>query len=137
MESIAQKLIKLRLSTRKACRKKDGKASKSVLSLSDKALFLLMDRPLPPDELTDALCISHANLTHLTDKMIRDGLLEKSRVHGDGRCVCFQLTQRGLDEIRDTLSYLDDKFRMILTTESEYNKASDNIDEVLQLLSFL
>ena len=69
--------------------------------------------------------------------MVQDGTVEKSSYGKDGRRVCYALTQKGLDEIRGILSYLDDKFRMILNKESEYKKASDNIDEVLQLLSFL
>ena len=137
MESIAEKLIELRLATRKACRKNDETAKKSVLSLTDKALFLLLKRPLPPEELTDALCISNANLTHLTDKMTENGLIEKQRCETDGRCVKYSITQKGTDDIRKTVSALDDKFRMILTKESEYVSALDHINEIVELLSFL
>ena len=113
MDSIAEKLIELRLATRRACRKKDAQSKKSVLSLSDKTLFLLLKQPLPPDELMSALCIGSANLTHLTDGMIEEELIEKSRYGNDGRCVCYKITQKGTDRIRTALSDLDDNFKMI------------------------
>ncbi len=137
MESVAEKLIELRIATRRACRKKDPAVGKSVLSLNDKALFLLLKHPLPPEELTDALCISSANLTHLTDKMIASSLIEKSRYGSDGRRICYVITQKGTDTIRAVLSEIDDNFRMILNKESEYREAVEHIDEVLDLLSFL
>lgn len=137
MESIAEKLIKLRLATRRACRKKDGADKKSVLSLCDKALFLLLGGPLPPDELTDALLIGKANLTHLAGKMISDGLIEKTRRGNDARCIRYAITQKGKDCIRKTLSSLDGEFRTVLTKESDYAAALDNMDEVIRILSFL
>lgn len=137
MESIAEKLVELRLATRRACRKKDNAVGKSVLSLSDKTLFLLLKRPLSAEEIKSSLCIGDANLTHLTDKMTADGYIEKIRYENDGRRVGYAITQKGTDSIRALLAQLDDNFRMILNKESEYREALGHIDEVLNLLSFL
>jgi len=58
------------------------------------------DRRLRMTELADAVLLSRSGVTRLVDRMERAGLVERSRVAGDGRGVAAELTAEGLQRLR-------------------------------------
>lgn len=58
------------------------------------------ERRLRMTELADAVLLSRSGVTRLVDRMERAGLVERSRVTGDGRGVAAELTEEGLQRLR-------------------------------------
>lgn len=58
------------------------------------------DRRLRMTELADAVLLSRSGVTRLVDRMERAGLVERSRVTGDGRGVAAELTEAGFQRLR-------------------------------------
>jgi DNA-binding MarR family transcriptional regulator len=58
------------------------------------------DRRLRMTELADAVLLSRSGVTRLVDRMERAGLVERTRVAGDGRGVAAELTDEGFQRLR-------------------------------------
>lgn len=57
-------------------------------------------RRLRMTELADAVLLSRSGITRLVDRLVRDGLVERSPVAEDGRGVAATLTGAGLERLR-------------------------------------
>jgi DNA-binding MarR family transcriptional regulator len=55
-------------------------------------------------ELAEAVLLSKSGLTRLVDRMERDGLVRRSACPDDRRGILAELTETGLDRLRDTSS---------------------------------
>lgn len=138
MPDIAEKIIELRIATRRACMCEDStKKKKNTLSLKSKILFNLSKKSLSPCELISSLQIAKANLTILTNQMVREGLIIKTKGTFDRREITYSITDEGREILKTKLDIIEKAFSTILTDEKDYNAAITKIDDVLSLLSFL
>ena len=70
------------------------------------------ERRLRMAELAQAVLLSRSGVTRLVDRLERAGLVHRARVDSDGRGVIAELTQDGLDTLRDAApTHLSGVFR--------------------------
>lgn len=136
MDSIGEKIIQLKLYSRKAVLSADDK-SKSAAGLKDLLLSLLLKKNLTPVEIMSSLLISKGNLTHLCASLIKEGLIVRIVSEKDRRAIEYRITKAGETLIKDKIECITKSFEGVLTSESDKAEASAHIDEVLRLMSFL
>ncbi len=134
---ISDKLVELKILLRRACMCEGETSKKSTLSLKTKVLFLLKDRPLKAGELITALCVAKPNATALANALEKDGLIEKTRGLHDRREVSLSITDAGRKYLEKRLEVIERGFDNILTDQKDYEEACGQIDEIINLLSFL
>ena len=135
---ISEKIIELRLATRKATMcENTGNYKKNTLNLKTKILFLLRNREMTPDEIISILLIAKPNLTILTSSMIEEGLINKEKKSTDKREISFSITQKGLSYLEKRLDYIDNIFDKVIDNEDTFNKISAEIDDLVNLISFI
>lgn len=132
MNGLADRIVELLLYTRKAADTKLG-----AFGLKEGLLFCLQRAPQPPRELMDVLGMAKSNLASLAEKCIHEGLIEKSRRSNDRRTLLYAITEKGTAYIHDISAEIEKKFATILTDEKEIDAARDNLDTVIELLSYL
>ena len=138
MDKIADKIIELRIATRRAAMcENSGGSNKNTLSLKSKFLFCLRDKKQSPYELMNSLQMGKTNLAILAKSMLGEGLIEKLAGGTDRRHIEFRITEAGREYLQKRLDTIEQAFKNILTDESEYSRAVEDIDTVLRLLSFL
>lgn len=95
----------------------DGK--KGCYSLADKVLFLIeMQGVCYPQYLIREIGIKKTNLAIICNGLEKEGMLVKNKLEGgDGRAICYALTEKGK-------AYVDDCYKKI------YNKLSLAKDEL-------
>lgn len=140
METIAEKLINLRLITRKLCIHENSanKKFKSTITLYDKMLFLLKDKDLSPIELMDILCITKSNLAHLAKTLIHDDFITKINSNTkDNRQINYSITALGQKYLEKYLTNLEINVKKALSSKAEYDDANDKLDDIIELLMFI
>lgn len=135
MERIGDKLIELRIATRNACNFAHGKGS--FVTLRTKALFLISKKPQSPIELMEKLCMVKSNLALLCNKMVDDGVIVKVKNSDDKRVISYHITERGVEELSETVTLIEDKFKGVFSSEKEYEEGLGKFDAILDLLSFI
>lgn len=132
MEALAKRLAALHLQTRKALTVRGR-----TFGLKEAFLFCLEDSPKPTRELIDVLRMKKSNLALLAIKCEKEGLIEKLHTESDGRLVRYTLTESGKAYIGDVLAEVEKKFATVLTDEKQVENASEQIDRVAEMLSYL
>ena len=137
MKELAEKVVELRLASRRACMcENQDNVKKSTLSLRTKVLYLI-SKGCSPKEITLRLCIAKTNLALITTALVNGGLILKTRNTKDKREIIFSLTAKGKKELNDCLETIAEAFKNILTGSKEKNDAIRKIDEVLEIFSYL
>ena len=135
---IADKLVELKILLRRACMCENaGVNKKSTIHLRTKVLYLLKERPVKASELIGTLSVAKPNVTALTNGLAADGLITKERSSNDRREITLTITEAGSAFLRERLDIIESGFKNILTSEEEYSAAEEDIDAVINLLSFL
>lgn len=138
MIKLSEKIIELRLATRKATmyESNDGN-KKSTLDLKSKVIFLLRNKDLSPTELTSSLLMAKSNLTILTSSMIDEGLIKKTKKKTDGREIIYSITDKGKQYLEKRLDYIDGMFSKIIESDEAAVKYEAEISDIIDLISFL
>ena len=135
MFEIAEKIIELRLATRKACMcEADYGNKKGTLSLKTKILFLI-SRSLSPREIVLATRIAKTNLALLTKSMADEGLIVKNKGNLDKREVSYVLTEKGKTYLDCRLSQIQNDISKNFVSDEQYNDALDVLTRAIELLS--
>lgn len=129
---LSERIISLLLATRKASGTTVG-----AFGLRERFLFCLRNSPQPPRELMDALCMNKSNLALLAKSCIEDGFITKARKSDDMRTLTYSLTEKGNEYLSALLSEIERKFDTVITDEKEKTNACENLDGVIELLSYL
>ena len=137
MNDLAEKVIELRLASRRACMcENQDNNKKSTLSLRTKVMYLIR-KGFSPKEISLKLCIAKANLALITSALAKDGLIVKSHKSKDKREISFDLTAKGDRALDECLETIAQAFKNVLTGTKEKNDAIKKIDEVLEIFSYL
>lgn len=131
---LSQKIMELDLATHHALTTLD---TRGTLSLKNRILFLLRHKQKAPQELMSALDICKTNLHTIAKNMIACGLIKSSTFDFDKRLIEYTITELGKTKIDELLQKIENVFKNIVTTEQEVQAATDNIDKILDLLSYL
>lgn len=134
---LAQKIIELRLATRRACMC-EGKdqAKKNTLSLKTKVLFLI-DKGCSPREIIASLVIAKTNLALLTKEMAAEGLITKTKGTLDRREVCYSLTDNGKKHLNERLFIIEEGVKSGFVTEDDYLEALALLDKAAGIINGL
>lgn len=100
-------------------------------------MFCLRNSPQPPREIMDALCMNKSNLALLARSCIEDGYVIKARKSDDMRALSYSITEKGKEYLDSLLQEIERKFDTVITTENEKSAACENLDGVIELLSYL
>lgn len=135
MYDIADKIIELRLATRKACMC-EGSCNKSTLNLKTKVLFLI-DKGYSAKDIIATLSIAKTNLALLTSALEKDGLIKKIQRARDKREKAYYITEKGETFLYERKRVINDSFARIFSDDEQFDDACAKVDEVLSLLSFI
>jgi DNA-binding MarR family transcriptional regulator len=133
---IADKIIDLRLNTRRVCMCEGEKNKKSTITLKTKVLFLI-EQGNGTKDIILSLGIAKTNLALLTSSLSDEGLIVKKQKIDDKREKSYALTEKGkqhLDNVREKINLA---FKTVITTDEEFDEAEQKIDAVLDLMSFI
>ena len=136
VSSIAEAAVNLRIATRKACMTGAGKGMKCTLSLETKLLFLLNEKPLTPNTITDILQLQKSNLAALAKNLESDGLIERHKLLAR-RETSYRITDKGQATLKDRLDEIEAVFKKFLDDEKEYAAAVETLEEATRLLGFV
>ena len=136
MYDIADKIIELRLNTRRVCMCEGEKNKKSTITLKTKVLFLIA-QGLSTKDIILSLEIAKTNLALLTSSLSDEGLIIKKQKNDDKREKSYTLTEKGAQHLSDVKSRINQAFRTVITTDEEFEDAQRKIGEVLDLMSFI
>ncbi len=137
MKLLADKIIELRIATRRACMcENTDNNKKSTLSLKTKILYLI-SKNCNPKEITLMLCIAKTNLALIAKSLIADGLIVRHRGLRDKREISYTLTAKGKKYLNSCLEIIESNFKNIFADEKEYAQAIEKIDQVLDTFSYV
>ncbi len=136
MKNFAEKIIELRLATRKACNCEEQNAKKT-LNLKSKFLFCIKDKPSTPSQLMNRLVIGKTNLAIMAKQLLAEGLIERTVTSADRRNVSYTITDKGKQHVDAVMQRIEELFSKILTDEKEYDDAIRYADELITLFSYL
>lgn len=134
MYELAEKIIELRLATRRACMcEGKGQSKKNTLSLKTKVLFLI-GKKFSPKEIIVSLLIAKTNLALLTKDMAEEGLIVKEKGTLDKREVRYALTESGKNYLTERLKSIDENLSPLFPVEDNINEAIELIEKTIALL---
>ena len=136
MYDIADKIIELRLNTRRVCMCEGEKNKKSTITLKTKVLFLIA-QGLSTKDIILSLGIAKTNLALLTSSLSDEGLIIKKQKIDDKREKSYTLTEKGKQHLVSVKEKINLAFKTLITNDEEYDDAISKIDEVLSLMSFI
>lgn len=85
----------------------------------------------------DALRMNKSNLALLARGCIEDGYVTKVRKSDDMRTLNYSITEKGKEYLDSLLKEIERKFDTVITDEDERAAACENLDDVIELLSYL
>lgn len=134
MYDLAEKIIELRLATRRACMCEGVEgAKKNTLSLKTKVLFLI-DKACTPKEIISAMRIAKTNLALITKEMADEGLIEKSKGNLDRREVTYSITRKGKEYLNLRLRSVENDLTEKFVSDEQYLEAIDTVIRAITLL---
>ena len=136
MYDIADKIIELRLNTRRVCMCEGDKNKKSTITLKTKVLFLIA-QGLSTKDIILSLGIAKTNLALLTSSLSDEGLIIKKKKIDDKREKSYTLTEKGKQHLVSVKEKINLAFKTVITNDEEFDDAISKIDEVLSLMSFI
>lgn len=136
MYDVADKIIQLRLNTRRVCMCEGEKNKKSTITLKSKVLFLIAQGNGTKD-IISSLGIAKTNLALLTSSLSDEGLIIKKQKSNDKREKLYQLTKKGEKHLADIKEKINLAFKTVITNDEEFSDAEEKIDAVLNLMSFV
>lgn len=136
MFDIADKIIELRLITRRVCMCENSEKGKNTMSLKTKILYLI-DKAFSTKDIIACLGIAKTNLALITTSLANDGLITKTQKTRDKREKSYALTVKGMDYLDERKEVINNAFKNVLTDEEDFESAVEKFDEILKLLSFV
>ncbi|MBE5732628.1 MAG: hypothetical protein E7353_06265 [Clostridiales bacterium] len=136
MYDIADKIINLRLNTRRVCMCEGEKNKKSTITLKTKVLFLIAQGNGTKDIIL-SLGIAKTNLALLTSSLSDEGLIVKKQKADDKREKSYALTEKGKQHLASVRERINLAFKTVITNDEEFEDAEQKIDAVLDLMSFI
>ena len=135
MYDLAQKIIELRLATRRACMCEGrDQSKKNTLSLKTKTLFLI-DKGCSQKEIIAALVIAKTNLALLTKDMAAEGLIVKTKGTLDRREVYYSLTDNGKKYLNERLFIIEEGVKSNFVTEDGYLEAIALLEKAADIIN--
>lgn len=136
MYDVADKIIDLRLNTRRVCMCEGEKNKKSTITLKTKVLFLIA-QGLSTKDIILSLGIAKTNLALLTSSLSDEGLIIKKQKLDDKREKSYTLTAQGKQHLDSVKEKINLAFKTVITTDEEFESAIKKIDDVLDLMSYI
>lgn len=134
MGKLAQKIIELRLATRRACMCESGGAKKkNTLSLKTKVLFLI-EKGYSVRDIISSLMIAKANLALIMTELCSEGLITKAKSLVDRREIKPELTDAGYRYLAERENAIEDEIGFYFGSEEEYNDAVAALSKAIAVL---
>ncbi|MDD7157814.1 MAG: MarR family winged helix-turn-helix transcriptional regulator [Firmicutes bacterium] len=137
MKKISERVIDLRIATRRACMCENvsGKG-KNTLSLKTKVLYLIA-HDCGPRDIQLILCIAKTNLALITASLTKQGLIVKSRDYNDRRHVRYAVTGKGRKYLSTCLDVIEKSFASAFPDKESYGDALKKLEDALEVFSFI
>ena len=102
-------------------------------------LWTIMSRGGSPISMTDlaaASCMAKPNLTTIVDRLLMEGLVERSTDTSDRRIVNIEMTEKGKgflsDQKKFMLQFLEEKFSIL--TEDDLDKLKSALEDIADVV---
>ena len=110
-------------------------AKKINLTIKDKILILLNEKPLSPFELIKMLSIAKTNLALICQDLIKDGLIKKEKDLIDKRNIIYSLTDTGKEKAIKIAISINKQINMKIEFKNNNEQINNKVKELLGLLS--
>ena len=126
------KLLKLNSSIDNIlCGYDDLYESKKInLTLKDKFLILLNERPLTPFNLISMLGIAKSNLTLISNSLLKENLIEKKKDEIDKRNIVYNITDKGKEKVNKIVS----KINVYLNNQQKFKNNAEEINKYIDII---
>lgn len=103
------------------------------LTIKDKLLVFLNEKPCTPYELINKLGLAKSNLALITASMIKDKLIVKEQESFDKRNIIYTITEKGREYIKEVIKIVDNN----INKQLRYTKNAEKINELVKNLNEL
>lgn len=105
------------------------------LTIKDKILILLNEKPHSPFELIKILSVAKTNLALICQDLIKDGLIRKEKDLIDKRNIIYSLTDVGRERAINIALNINKQINMKIEFKNNNEQINNKVKELLQLLS--
>lgn len=105
------------------------------LTIKDKILILLNEKPLSPFELIKMLSVAKTNLALICQDLIKDGLIKKEKDLIDKRNIIYSLTELGKEKAVKIAISINKQINMRIEYKNSNEQINNKVKELLELLS--
>ena len=109
------------------CEGFDETNKNAVMTAKFKVLLeLSFAEKLTPSKLKQSVGLAKSNVAGLCNKLLEEGLIEKTRDTFDNRAIFYMLTQKGKNELENDLQKMEKNIK----NELEYKNNFDKIEKI-------
>ncbi|MGN1223424.1 MAG: MarR family transcriptional regulator [Christensenellales bacterium] len=104
------------------------------LTIKDKILVFLMQKSMTPIELIKFLGIAKSNLALISQDLIKEELINKTRDEIDRRNIVFTITEKGKERAKKVLEVLNKNINTNLAYKDNANEINLAIENLIKLI---
>ena len=104
------------------------------LTIKDKILIFLYEKPQSPYNLIKLLSIAKTNLALICKALIKDNLIQKQRDEVDRRNIVYNITEKGKEKAEKLISEIEKATSNKMEYKNNFEEINKNMEELLTLL---
>lgn len=136
-KGLSSKLVKVRMLLENLCDGFDSSCSnkKSLLTTKIKMLHLLEEADkISPSFIINKLGIAKSNLAILANRMINEGLIEKSVDETDKRVIYYKITKKGNERLKKELENINKQVCDCSVNGNKCKRLNKALEEIIKVL---
>lgn len=104
------------------------------LTIKDKILIFLYEKPQSPYNLIKLLSIAKTNLALICKALIKENLIQKQRDEVDRRNIVYNITEKGKEKAEKLISEIEKATNNKMEYKNNFEEINKNMEELLTLL---
>ena len=104
------------------------------LTIKDKILIFLYEKPQSPYNLIKLLSIAKTNLALICKALIKENLIQKQRDEVDRRNIVYNITEKGKEKAEKLISEIEKVTSNKMEYKNNFEEINKNMEELLTLL---
>lgn len=104
------------------------------LTIKDKILIFLYEKPQSPYNLIKLLSIAKTNLALICKALIKENLIQKQRDEVDRRNIVYNITEKGKEKAEKLISEIEKATSNKMEYKNNFEEINKNMEELLTLL---
>ena len=130
-------IINLCTSLQNLCEGFDEDSKSILISTKFKVLLAINEKStLSPSELIYKLGLAKSNIALLAKSMIKEGLIESKKDTLDSRIVLYSLTNKGKEELENSLNVMSKNFTNQLAYKNKFKEIDKLVKELNTIINY-